>query len=69
MDIVCRQANIVDAYYSNTSSDANFVYASLGKFTTPLLLIAGQQDLVAPISSDLAIMELVPGATLVEVST
>ena len=44
------------------------MYDSLSDFTTPVLLIAGQQDLILPVAADQAIAELVPGALLVEVS-
>ena len=62
-----RQADALVDWVSN-SSEASFVYDSLNDFTTPVLLIAGQQDLALPIAADRTIAELVPGALLVEVS-
>ena len=64
----CRQAGALVDFLSKGSSNANFVYDSLSDFTTPVLLIAGQQDLILPVAADQIIAELVPGALLVEVS-
>ena len=61
----CRQAQALLDFHGQ-SSGAETVYERLGNVTSPMLIIAGQQDHVDPMAGDLALLDAVPGAAIVE---
>ena len=62
----CRQAQALLDFHGQ-GSGAEAVYERLGNVTSPMLVIAGQQDHVDPVAGDLALLDAVPGAAIVEV--
>ena len=65
---LCRQAGaLLDFHGSGDGAQA--VYERLGNVTSPVLIIAGQQDHVDPVAGDLALLDAIPEAAIVEVTS
>ena len=48
------------------SPSYNFVYECMGTFSLPVLVVAGSQDWGLPLSNSFALVERIPGASLLQ---